>query len=129
MELSLTAIIPKRPVSNVQLGRIVAALQGWQTASLRRVTKYPRQKPTTRYRRTGEYGRRWTMPPPAIEGSALVARIGSNLSYASFVGGFTSQDPKQVKSARDVGWASSETVAREEFAKRRAAIVAAVLGK
>ena len=82
-----TAIVPKNKVINVDAQRIASLLKDVQRATHNRVAKYPRPPAESTYRRTGEYGRRWTSPAPHMQGDDLVAEIGSNLEYASYVGG------------------------------------------
>src|SRR3990167_10112467 len=87
------AIVPKKPITKVRRDRIVSELQNIQSGVISRISKYPPQRTGSPYRRTGEYGRRWTKRGPHVVGRDLVAEVGTNLEYAVWVGGSRSTDP------------------------------------
>ncbi|KKK81514.1 hypothetical protein LCGC14_2812660, partial [marine sediment metagenome] len=57
-------IRPKKPIVKVSLPKVVGTLTQFAVAVIAKQTRYPAQRSGSRYRRTGEYGRRWTMRPP-----------------------------------------------------------------
>ena len=122
-------IRPKKPITKVRRDRIVSELQNIQSGVINRMSKYPSQRPGSTYRRTGEYGRRWTRRGPRILGKDLVAEVGSNLEYAPYVGGSKSRRPGQARSSARAGWESIDEVGQEEFDKRKRAIIDAIEGR
>lgn len=126
--LRFEAIVPKVPIHKASQMKIVARLADIQYAILNRMQDYP-SKTSPNYRRTGEYGRRWTKSGPSVKGNDLVAEVGTNLEYAPFVGGFTSQPPLQTRVAQRYGWPSVETVADEEWKKGRDELIDAIQGE
>lgn len=72
----------------------------------RRIAKYPPKPPSSRYRRTGTLGRRWTTK---IEKNGSRGIVGNNTSYAPDV-----QGPEQKVIFKKIGWKTIGTVGREE---------------
>lgn len=67
---------------------------------LSKLATYPPQRPNSRYRRTGNLGRRWTMRQ-----RGLTVTIGNNAEYAEEV-----QGEKQKHFHRETGWQTPEDV-------------------
>lgn len=125
-----TAIVPKNKVATVDGKKIEGLLKDVLKAAHNRVTKYPSPPPASTYRRTGDYGRRWTPDGPKMVGGDLVAELGTNLEYASYVGGYNyPREPYQTKLHKQTGWASVETVMTEEWDKREKDIIEAIQGE
>lgn len=70
---------------------------------LSRLATYPPQRPNSRYRRTGNLGRRWTMRQ-----RGWTVTIGNNAEYAEEV-----QGRKQEHFHRETGWKTPDDVVRE----------------
>jgi len=128
---SLEPILPKRrvgPSAAVVLAKLTGALNQFGLGVIDRQSKYPPQSPRTRYRRTGEYGRRWTKRGPRRSGRDLVVEAGTNLSYAPYVGGFRARRPRQTRGAARAGWTSVQDSAATEWKGVRPQIVRALRG-
>lgn len=71
----------------------------------REVAAYP--APNSDYRRTGTYGKRWSTTVEVFP-SSIVGRVGSNLSYAVYVGGPKSggKGNQQTAVMASKGWVS-----------------------
>ncbi len=124
-------IVPKKKVIRpaVSLAAVGGALIAFALGVTSRLSDYPAQRPRSRYRRTGELGRRWTRKGPSVTAAALVVEVGSNLKYAPFVEGFRTRRPKQTRGARQAGWPSVEDVAKKEWKRARPRVLAALRAK
>ena len=133
-------ILPKGPITNVQLPRVYAALRDFAAKAHRRLATYPIQ--TSRaaprlgprggklgYIRTGRLGQGWTTRGPQLRGTELEVTIGNAIDYASYVQGFKTHPPLQVRWASPYGWVSVEEVAKQEWARARPVVERALEGK
>lgn len=126
-------IRPKgRVMPNVSIMKLAPLLVRFAVGVIGRQTKYPPQRtpPSGRKprRRTGEYGRRWTMKGPSPLKLGLAIEVGSNLSYAPYVGGLKTKKPRQAKATATIGWTSVEEVGQDEWDKIRPAVIKALHG-
>ncbi len=125
-------IRPKKPVVKVSLPKVFGTLTQFAVAVISKQTRYPAKPARIKRRRTGEYGRRWTMRPPRPHKLGLMVQVGSNLEYAPYVGGLKKGGKKkdrQAKSTAAIGWTSVEIVGQDEWKKIRPVLIAALAGK
>lgn len=110
----------------VSVAGVGASLVKFAVGVIARQTRYPPQRSGTRYRRTGEYGRRWTMKGPSPLKLGLMIQVGSNLEYAGYVGGLKKKKPRQARTTAKAGWTSVEEVGQDEWKKIRPAVIKAL---
>jgi hypothetical protein len=122
-------VVPKRRVGpNVSRGKVLGLLNHWATAVISTQTQYPSPPAGSKYRRTGEYGRRWTRRTGFV-GQFFGVQVGSNLDYAARVGGFKTRKPRQTKLMRRIGWTSVEVVGRLEWIRVKPKLLRALAGR
>lgn len=120
--MSLKAISPKFPLFKPDQvdTQVSAIVRSFGTEMVKRMAKYPPQRPTT-YRRTGNLGRGWKASFRA-EGGHLVSDAVNDVGYAPFVEG-----PNQTSVMKSKGWQNLDHEAKEVHAdmvdKLRKAIV------
>lgn len=90
---------------------------------------YPNQRAHIRYRRTGDYGRNWTLSGPRREGADIVVTIGNAVSYAHFLGGYRTKEPHQARWAAGYGWSSVGEVGARLWGVYRPLIRDALVGR
>ena len=116
-QFRLEPIVPKRPISKANKGKVLGALRDFGADMVNRMGEYPAAR--TSYRRTGNLGKSWTFDGPKARGGDIVVEVGTNIGYGSFVQGLKSQDPKQRQLFAGYGWESVETAAIDELKKHR----------
>ncbi len=90
---------------------------------------YPRQRAHIRYRRTGDYGRVWTLSGPRRQGGDIVVTIGNSMRYARFLGGYRTKDPRQARWAAGYGWSSIGEVGPRIWSAYKPLIRDALVGR
>ena len=80
----------------------------------RQMAQYPPPPKGSKYRRTGTYGRRWTVKVES-DGGGLLGRVGNNTWYAPIVG----SAKFQAKIHQRTGWTTDQQAVQRE----RSAIV------
>ena len=127
--LRFVPIVPKGRVGpNVSRGKVLGILNSWATNVIDKQTRYPAPPAGSTYRRTGEYGRRWTRRAGFL-GKFFGVQVGSNLEYAPYVGGFKKRKPRQSKVTARIGWTSIEEVGNSEWKKTRPKLLVALASK
>lgn len=122
-------ITPKRRVMpKVSIAGVGVVLVKFAVAVIGRQTLYPPKPARIKRRRTGDYGRRWTMKGPQAFKAGLMIQAGSNLEYAARVGGLKKGPKKyrQSKAMPPIGWTSVEEVGQDEWKKTRPAVIKAL---
>lgn len=123
------AILPKRdPFKALRPENIQAAiteLRNFGTDAMNQLQSYPAPPSGSRYRRTGELGRRWSMTGPARRGDDIVLRIINDILYSVWVQGpKTGVGKKQRRLFQRIGWLSTTTVKTQIWPRYRQRIVA-----
>ncbi len=116
----------KRVFPKVNIAGVGVELVKFAVRVISRQSRYPPKPARIKRRRTGEYGRRWTMSGPKPVQAGLMIQAGSNLEYAPYVGGLKKGKKRQTRSAARVGWTSVEEVGQDEWKRARSAVIKAL---
>lgn len=122
-------ILPKRdPFRAFRPENIQAAiteLRNFGTDAMNQLQSYPPPPSKSRYRRTGELGRRWSMSGPARRGDDIVLRVVNDTPYGIWVEGpRTGPGKKQRALFQRIGWLSTTTVKTRVWPSYRQRIAA-----
>ena len=108
--LSLRAIVPKKIVlAKYPDSSIGAGLRLYALDLTNEMKSYPPYQPTkTRYKRTGNLGRRW-----GYSYTSSKATVDNDRYYARYVQGYVGRSPRQTALMASRGWQSVSEKGRE----------------
>lgn len=108
MTVVLKALLPKVEI-NDNVGKVRRLLSEWAGDTWRIVAKYPSQRASVTYGRTGFYGSHWKVRP-IDDGMELT----NDMPYATYVGG-----PRQTALMATYDWPNVEKVGEEQMRGKR----------
>ena len=116
-EIFFKPITPRKPIVTASLQQVHSLLRDYAAKVVNTMQDYPTAR--TSYVRTGRLGRSWTFEGPKMRGADLIVQAGTNVTYAPFVQGYKSHDPRQRALFSQYGWASVEDVLLREWGSYR----------